>query len=88
MRLALFLLVLLLLSVQVAPPQQKPPLMCSPNHQQAELRCDCLARHPGWCEEDIPPPECCKRGEKKVVQCGCCASERSQRWVGKLCKHA
>ena len=67
--------------------QESAP-MCTPNHMDPALRCNCLTTHPGWCDEDIPPPNCCKAGERKMVRCGCCLGQRSQRWVGKLCSHS
>lgn len=64
--------------------------MCSPDHADSALRCNCLTIHQNWCSEDIPPPECCRRGEKgsAAVRCGCCRSQASSRWMGKLCSHS
>jgi len=66
-----------------------PMTMCSPDHSDPALVCNCVSLDPGWCEEDSPPPNCCKRGEKVVVRCGCCgASGASAKHDGKLCLHS
>lgn len=66
---------------------QEPMMLCAPDHAMPELRCTCLTQHPGWCDDDIPPPYCCKVGEGKTMGCGCCRATQSTRWVGKPCTH-
>ena len=86
----LSLLLVVLTGFQAGALQHPPPVICSPNHADAGLRCDCLTRDPGWCERDEPPPACCKRAEagSKATVCGCCSATRYPLVAGKLCAHA
>jgi len=68
--------------------QQESVQICSPDAKEEALRCDCATRDADWCQDDSPPPYCCKFGDKKATRCGCCKPGTRVAAIGKMCRHA